>query len=225
MFHVAFLMMTAIRSTLLTILRIAMLNFIWIFLMLAAVLIGSVHHTLSAVVLEVTQSAKNAAGIAIGLVGIMAFWLGLMKIAEDAGCLKALSRCLSPLMQRLFPEVPPQHPAMSAMIMNISANIFGLGNAATPFGLRAMQELERLNTHPGIASHSMCLFLAINTSSVQLIPATGIGILSLYGAHHPANIIIPCLLATTCSTVTGIVCAKFFAKLKYFRFNPETKQA
>lgn len=201
-----------------------MLNFIWISLMLSAVIIGSCNHTLSAVTFEVTHSATTAATIALGLAGILTFWLGLMKIAEEAGFIRFLAKLLRPIMRRLFPDVPGDHPAMGAMIMNISANMFGLGNAATPFGLRAMEQLEKLNPHPGTATHAMCLFLAINTSSVQLIPATGIAILSASGDIHPTSIIIPTLIATLCSTCVAIASAKFFAKLKYFQLNPASEK-
>ncbi|MCH9769836.1 MAG: nucleoside recognition protein [Gammaproteobacteria bacterium] len=197
-----------------------MLNFIWIALMLAAVLIGTINHTLTQVVTAVTSSAKLAVTIALSLLGIMTFWLGVMKIAEDAGFITVIARLLKPVMRKLFPDVPTQHPAMKAMLMNITANVFGLANAATPFGLRAMQQLEKLNPNPGVATHSMCLFLAINTSSVQLIPATAIAILSANGDTNPTAIILPTLIATSCSTIVAIVSAKLFAKLKFFQLKP-----
>ncbi len=194
-----------------------MLNFIWLGLMLAAVIIGCYEHTLPAVVLAVTNSAKTAVGIALGLVGVMALWLGLMRVAEDAGIIRVISRLIKPIMRRLFPDVPAEHPAMSAMVLNISANMIGLGNAATPFGLRAMEQLEKLNPRPGVATDAMCMFLAINTSSVQIIPATAIAILSANGAHNPTCIIVPALIATLCSSIAGISAAKFFSRFNFFQ--------
>lgn len=189
-----------------------MLNFIWIGLMLASLLIGALQHRLDQVVASVMTSATAAASLALGLVGIMAFWLGLMKIAEAAGCIQLLAKLLRPLTRRLFPEIPAEHPALGAMILNFAANLLGLANAATPFGLRAMEELQRLNPHPEKATHAMCLFLAINTSSIQLIPATAIALLSLNGDLQASSIILPTLLATTCSTAVAILAAKFAAR-------------
>ena len=136
--------------------------------------------------------------IALPLGAIMALWLGIMRLAEKSGAVERLAVFLRPVLTRLFPEVPANHPAMGAMVMNIAANMLGLGNAATPFGLRAMQNLESLNPRPGIATNAMCTFLAINTSSVQLIPATAVGILAAAGAARPSAIIGTALVATTC---------------------------
>ncbi len=197
-----------------------MLNIIWLALILLSVIIGAVHGTLPLVVAAVTDSAKNAVMLAIGLIGIMAFWLGLMQIAEDAGLVKLLSRLLSPILHFLFPEVPKDHPAIGAMTLNIASNMLGLNNAATPFGLRAMAELEKLNPLPGTATHAMCMFVAINTSSVQLIPATAIALLASGGDPHPTSIIVPTLIATACSTAVGIISAKVFSKVKWFTPHP-----
>ncbi|MBI5585614.1 MAG: nucleoside recognition protein [Deltaproteobacteria bacterium] len=161
--------------------------------------------------------AKVAVELALGLIGILALWLGLMKIAEQSGLITALSRSLKPLMIRLFPEVPPEHPAMGAMIMNISANLLGLGNAATPLGLKAMEELNKLNSRTGTATDAMCTFLVINTSNVQLIPATVIAVRAAAGSADPTEIIGAVILATTVNTIVGIATVKWLARWKVFR--------
>ena len=151
----------------------------------------------------------------------MAFWLGIMSIAQRSGLVLLFARLMKPVMIRLFPEVPPDHPAMGSMLMNMAANMLGIANAATPFGLKAMEQLKRLNNHSHVASDSMCMFLAINTSSIQLIPTTGIAFLAAAGATHPSSIILTTLLATTCSTLVGIALAKVCARLPWFRFSRE----
>lgn len=199
-----------------------MLNIIWIGLIIAAILIGILNGTTDAVVASITASAQQAVTISIGLVGIMALWLGIMRIAEEAGFVRVIGRLLSPIMKKIFPEVPGEHPAMGAMTLNIAANMLGLGNAATPFGLRAMEQLAELNPRPGVASNAMCMFLAINTSSVQLIPATGIAILAANGDLHAASIIFPTLLATSCSTLVAIIVVKIFEKFSFrMKYAPE----
>jgi spore maturation protein A len=133
--------------------------------------------------------SKTAVDIALGLIGIMAFWLGIMKIAEKAGLVNLIARSVKPITKWLFPEVPPEHPAVTAMIMNISANMLGLGNAATPFGLKAMEELNKLNPEKGIATNAMCTFLAINTAGLTLVPATAIAVRAAQGSSDPTIII------------------------------------
>src|SRR5438445_2158322 len=155
--------------------------------------------------------------IALPLVGIMAIWLGIMRLAERAGLVQLIARGLRPLMRRLFPDVPPEHPAMGSMVMNMAANMLGLGNAATPLGLRAMRDLERLNPPPGTATNAMCTFLAINTSSIQLIPATAIAILAANNSTNPTAIVGTSIIATTCAAVSGITAAKFLQHLPVFR--------
>jgi spore maturation protein A len=162
-------------------------------------------------------NAKAAVELAIGLIGIMALWLGVMKIAEQAGLVALLARILKPATSRLFPDVPPDHPAMGAMIMNISANMLGLANAATPLGLKAMEELNSLNKKLGTATDAMCTFLVINTSNVQLIPATVIAIRAASGSKNPAEILGPVLVATAVALLAGIVTVKLLARLPVFR--------
>ena len=158
------------------------------------------------------ESAGGAVTLAIGLVGVMALFLGLMKIAEAGGLLQILSRLIRPLMVRLFPEVPPDHPAMGAMILNLSANVLGLGNAATPFGIKAMQELDTLNPHKGIATNSMALFVAINTSSVTLLPTGVIALRAAAGSHDPAAIMPTTLFATIGSTLVAVLSVKLYQR-------------
>lgn len=163
------------------------------------------------------DGAKGAVDLAIGLVGYMALFLGLMKVVEAAGGLAWLARLIRPLMVRLFPDVPADHPAIGAIIMNVSANALGLGNAATPFGLKAMKELETLNKVPGTATNAMVRFLAINTSGLALIPTGIIGLRARLGSDSPASIFPTTLGATAVSTVVGIFAAMFFAKVGPFR--------
>ncbi len=201
-----------------------MLNSIWLSMLVLSVVVGLLQGQLDAVVQAVTDSAKQAFEIALHLVGIMALWLGIMNIAAESGLVARLARFMQPLMSRLFPDVPPEHPAMGAMIMNISANVLGLANAATPFGLQAMKELQRLNHHAHVASNAMCTFLAINTSSVQLIPVTAIAYLSANGASHPTEIIVSTLVATIASTIVAVVAVKTFERWAYFRIPHEDKK-
>ena len=159
------------------------------------------------------DGAASAVTLAIGLVGVMALFLGLMKVAERGGLLVIIARAARPLMMKLFPDVPPDHPAMGAMILNMSANVLGLGNAATPFGIRAMQELDKLNPHPGTASNAMALFLAINTSSVTLLPTGVIALRAAAGSEDPAGILPTTLFATICSTTVAILAAKMLQRV------------
>jgi spore maturation protein A len=161
--------------------------------------------------------ASTAVTIAIGLIGIMTLWLGVMKVAEEAGLVQAIARGLRPVMTRLFPDVPANHPAMGAMILNISANMLGLANAATPLGLKAMEELNKLAKKTGTATDAMVTFLVINTSSVQLIPATVIAIRASVGSANPTEIIVPMILATSAATIAGITAAKLLQRLPVYR--------
>lgn len=162
--------------------------------------------------LGVVDSAESAVTLAIGLVGVMALFLGLMKVAEAGGLLNIIARALRPVLTRLFPDVPAEHPAMGAIILNLSANIMGLGNAATPFGIRAMQQLDRLNPHKGTATNAMALFLAMNTSSVTLLPTGVIALRAAAGSQDPAGIVPTTLFATICSTTVAIAMAKLLQR-------------
>lgn len=166
-------------------------------------------------------SAGGAVELAIGLVGVMALFLGLMKVAEAGGMLTILARLIRPLMVKLFPDVPADHPAMGAMILNLAANVLGLGNAATPFGIRAMQELDKLNPQRGTATDSMALFLAINTSSVTLLPSGVIALRAAAGSSDPAAILPTTLFATMGSTAVAVVAAKLYQRLMPLKVDAE----
>jgi len=193
------------------------LNYIWLALVLLAVTIGGWNDRLNEVTAGAFDGAKTAVTIALGLIGVMALWLGVMRLAERAGLVQRLARGLRPVMRRLFPDVPAEHPAMGSMLMNMAANMLGLGNAATPLGLRAMRDLESLNPRPGVASNAMCTFLAINTASVQLIPATAIALLAAAGSTRPTAIVGTALVATLSAATVAITAAKILERLPFFR--------
>ena len=189
-----------------------MINYIWYFMIAIGVIIGISNGQLE----EITQSAMDSAGLAvqmtIGFIGIWALWLGLMKVAEKSGFITILTKILSPVTKIIFPQVPRDHPAMGAMMMNMAANMMGLGNAATPMGLQAMKELQSLNKIKTKASNAMCTFLVINTSSITLIPTTVIALRVSTGSKNPTEIIGTAIIATTISTLVGILSAKLMEK-------------
>jgi spore maturation protein SpmA len=203
-----------------------MLNYIWLCLMLCALIIGVVNDlgygSNTGGLKEAVDGAFKMAEVAVmnislPLVGIMALWLGIMRLAEKSGMVQLLARFLKPVMIRLFPDVPADHPAMGSMIMNIAANMLGLSNAATPLGLRAMKDLDSLNRNPGTASNAMCTFLAINTSSIQLIPVTAIGILAAKGSTNPSSIIGTAFMATSIAAVCAVTAVKLLEKLPFYK--------
>jgi spore maturation protein A len=170
----------------------------------------------------ITDAAFNFAKIAVmdialPLIGIMALWLGIMKIAEHAGIIRLLAAAIAPITRRLFPEVPADHPAMGSMVLNIAANWLGLSNAATPFGLKAMEELQKLNPKKDTATNAMVMFLGINTASITLIPATIIGLRVAMKSANPAEIIGTTIFASACATVTAVIAVKLLGKLTAFR--------
>jgi spore maturation protein A len=193
-----------------------MLNYIWFGMMAIAVAAGIYNGKIDDVTDAAIDMAEVSVNIAIGLIGIMALWLGIMKIAEESGLIRIIAKGLRPLTIRLFPDVPEDHPAIGSIVLNMSANMLGLGNAATPLGLKAMEELQELNEQKDTATNSMVMFLAINTSSVQLIlPAT---VVALMGATA-SDIFITTILATLLSTIAAIAAVKFLEKMK--RFAPD----
>jgi spore maturation protein SpmA len=198
-----------------------MLNWIWMAMITIGIVVAALLDQLSGengIVTGMFNLAKiGVVNIAIPLAAVMMIWLGIMRLAEKSGMVSALARLLRPVMTKLFPDVPDDHPAMGAIIMNMSANMLGLGNAATPLGLKAMQELDRLNPEKGTATNAMCTFLAINTSSVTIIPATAVGLLAAQGIADPYAIVSTALGATICSTIVAITAVKFFEKLPMFR--------
>lgn len=194
-----------------------MLNVVWIGMLLIGIAVAAINGRVEVVTLAALNSAQAAVEVCIGLIGIMSMWLGLLKIAEKAGLVELLARLIRPLTNLLFPSIPPGHPAVGAIIMNISANVLGLGNAATPFGLKAMQEMQALNANREIASDAMCTFLAINTSCLTLIPATIIGVRVAAGSAHPTEIVGPTILATGCAMLVGITADVILRRLTYLR--------
>lgn len=187
-----------------------MLNYIWLALILVSMVVGAINGKMAEVGAAAIEYAKVGVDIALGLIGVMALWLGIMRIAEKAGLVQSLSKLIHPLLRFLFPSIPKDEPALGSIVMNLSANMLGLNNAATPLGLKAMEELQKLNNIKDRATNAMCMFLALNTSSVQLIPATVIAILVASGAKSPTDIVISALLATTCSTLVAIITVKTF---------------
>jgi spore maturation protein SpmA len=194
-----------------------LLNGIWLGLMLASVLCAAFTGSMEAVKTGALDAARGAVDLVIGLVGAMALFLGLMRVAQEGGLLAAIARALRPILRWLFPDVPTDHPAMGAMIMNLASNVLGLGNAATPFGLKAMAELEKLNRTPGVASDSMVLFLAINASSVAVLPLGVIAVRASLGSTRPDAIWAPTLIATTASTLAAVGACLLLARLPLFR--------
>ena len=189
-----------------------MINWIWLGLIVLAVIVGAANGRMTELSTSAFDAAKTAVQLSIGLIGIMALWLGLMKLAEEAGLVRAIARLVRPVLGRLFPDVPKDHPALGSMTANLAANILGLGNAATPLGLKAMQDLQELNPDKETASNTMITFIVINATSVTLIPATIIGLRSAAGSTNPSSIIVPSIIATTVSTVTGVFVAKLLER-------------
>ena len=187
-----------------------MLNYVWLFLITIGVLVAAITGNIKEITASAFSSAGAAVNISLGLVGIMALWLGFMKIAEEAGLVKNLARLIRPISKRLFPEIPQDHPAIGAMMMNISANWLGLANAATPFGIKAMEQLQSLNGKKDTASNSMILFLALNTASITLIPMTIIGVRASLGSKNPTEIIGTTIFASLIATLVAIVTVKMF---------------
>jgi len=195
------------------------LNAFFVVLVLVSVLVASFTGHMEAVSTAALDAAKKAVELAIGLVGAMSLLMGLMKVAQDGGLLRIVARAAAPMMKRLFPEVPPDHPAMSAMLLNIASNVLGMGNAATPFGIRAMQELERLNPVKGTATNAMVLFLAINTAGLAILPTTVVALRASAGSKDPAGILFTTWFASACATLAAIVGATLLSKARAFRVN------
>ena len=193
------------------------MNGIFLGIVLIASALALLTGTLEEASLAALGGAKSSVDLALGLIGYMALFMGLMKVAEEGGLLRLLARAIRPIMTRLFPEVPAEHPAMAAMIMNISANMLGLGNAATPLGIKAMQELNKLSKYKGVATNAMCLFLAINTSGLALLPSGVVSIRAAEGSLNPWGIMATTLFATLLSTIVGVTAAKLLSRLSIFK--------
>jgi spore maturation protein A len=192
------------------------MNLVFVLLLVAAALAGAVRGDVKAVGQGAFDGASQGVTLAIGLIGVMALWLGLMRIAEKAGLVEKLARAVRPIFRPLFPGIPAGEAgdrALSAMLLNIAANMLGLGNAATPFGIKAMEELEKLNPTPGTATNAQVLFLAINTASLQLVPTTVIALRASAHSSDPAGILLPTLMSTFCALVVAIVSAKLLERV------------
>ena len=190
-----------------------MINYIWLFFIVSSVVISLFNNRIEDVFRAILSSCEQAVTISIGLIGIMAFWLGLMKIAEASGLLRVLAKALSPVIRFLFPDIPKNHPVQADITMNVSANALGLGNAATPFGIKAMEGLQELNQNDKkTASDAMCTFLTINTAGVQLIPVTAVAILASLKAENPTDIIVPTIITTLSALIIGVLFVKCLIK-------------
>ena len=194
-----------------------MLNGLIVFAALASVFLAALTGQMQALTDAIVSSARGAVELAIGLIGLMAFFLGLMRVIEDAGALRHLARLLGPVMQRLFPGVPVHSPAMSAMILNIAANMLGLANAATPFGIKAMEELDKLNGERGTATNAMVLFLAINTSALAILPSGVVSMRASVGSEDAVGIFFPTWFASGCATLVGVTAAVLLSRLAVYR--------
>jgi spore maturation protein A len=197
-----------------------MLNYIWFGLMAVAIVVAAIMGTPEAVSRGAVEAASGAVQIAIGLVGIMTLWLGMMRVAEAAGLVSLVARALRPALRWLFPDVPPGHPAGGAIVLALAANMLGLNNAATPLGIKAMEELQTLNPDKDTATNAMVTLMAVTTAGVQLIPASMIGVLAAAGSSSPTSIIAPTLVATFVGTVAAVVAARVLQ-----RFYPQPSQA
>ncbi|MGJ7919934.1 nucleoside recognition domain-containing protein [Neobacillus sp. LXY-4] len=187
-----------------------MVNYIWVGMTVIGIVFALINGTIKEVNEAIFNGAKEAVTLCIGLISILVFWLGMMRIAEDSGLLKKLSSLFRPIVVRLFPEVPPNHPAMGYILSNMMANMFGLGNAATPLGIKAMEQLKKLNGDKNNASRSMITFLAINTASITIIPTTVIAIRMNYHSDSPTDIVGPTLITTVFSAIAAIMIDRYF---------------
>lgn len=194
-----------------------MLGYIWFFFILAAIIIGGINGRIDAVVQSIVDSSKLAVEISISLIGVMAFWLGMMKLAEKSGIVSLISKLIKPITKRLFSDIPPDHPAIGHVAMNFTANALGVTNAATPIGIKAMSEMQKLNPSKKVASNAMCTFLAINTAGVQLVPASIIAVLAAAGAKNPTVIIGPTFISTLIALISAVTVVKILEKLPFFR--------
>ena len=189
-----------------------MLNYIWFALMAIALVVAAFNGRAGMLTQGAVDSARTAVEISIGLVGVMSLWLGMMRIAEKAGLISMLAWLLRPFRRLLFPEIPPDHPAIGAMVLNLAANMLGLSNAATPLGIKAMEELQTLNDDPETASDAMVTFMTLNTAGIQLIPATIIAVLAVSGSKEPSSIIAPTIISTLCGAVAAVTASRLLRR-------------
>ncbi|ANE48006.1 nucleoside recognition protein [Paenibacillus swuensis] len=189
-----------------------MVNFIWLFFILVGFIVAAINGRIEVVTEAAFEGAKTGVTVCFGLISILVFWLGMMRIAEDAGLLSKMAKLLQPLVRFLFPGIPRNHPAIGYIMSNMSANILGLGNAATPMGIKAMQELQKLNPNKEHASPEMCTLLALNTSSLTLVPTTLIAIRMNFNSLTPTDIVGTTLIATFISTAAAIMVDRWYRK-------------
>ncbi|MGM8214012.1 nucleoside recognition domain-containing protein [Bacillaceae bacterium W0354] len=187
-----------------------MVHIIWVGMAAIGIIYAMFNGTIEDVNKAIFESANDSVFLVISLISILVFWLGLMKIAEEAGLLEKLAQLFKPIFTRIFPDIPADHPAMGYILSNFSANVFGLGNAATPLGLKAMKEMKKLNDDKPDASRSMITFLALNTSSVTIIPTTIIGIRMQYDSAAPTEIVTSTIMATLISTIGALLVDRYF---------------
>lgn len=181
-----------------------MVNYLWAAMICMAIIVAAVNGRIDTITTSLFKSAENAVSVAILLVSVMTFWLGIMKIVEKSGLINGIKFILKPLALFLFPRIPSEHPAMNAILMNMSANLLGMGNAATPFGIKAMEEMQKLNRLRDTATDEMCTFLAINTSSLTILPTTVIALRVATGSANPTEIVGTTIIATLCSTAVAL---------------------
>jgi Uncharacterized membrane protein, required for spore maturation in B.subtilis. len=189
-----------------------MINTIWFFMIFIGLLLSFVNGSADAVTNAATKGAESAVTLTIGLMGIICLWCGIMKIAEKSGLTRIIGKAMTPLMKFLFPEIPARHTAMSSIVMNLASNLLGLSNAATPFGIKAMEEMQKLNPEKERATNSMVTFLVVNSSCVQVIPATVISIRSAAGSKNPSEIIITTIISTIMAAIVGVISCKLLEK-------------
>lgn len=187
-----------------------MMNYVWIFLLLSALVTGALTGKLDTTVTAGINSAKDSIFTVLNFAGIMCMWSGMMRICQDSGLTKIINKISKPVCKRLFPDTEPEGKAMKAVIMNITANLLGLGNAATPLGLKGMRELDSINPTPHIASDAMCVFIVLNTAALQLIPTTVVALRASAGAQNPFDVIVPIWISSLCSVIAGITAIKIF---------------
>lgn len=198
-----------------------MLNYIWMGLLLVGFAVGIINGRIDEVTKAAMDSAQSAVTVCIGLLGVMCLWTGLMKVAEKSGLVAGIGRLVRPVMTFLYPDIPKNHPALGAIVMNLVANFLGLGNAATPLGIKAMSQLQTLNKDKKTATDSMCMFLVMNTAAIQLVPASIIALRTAEGSKKPAEIIVCIWMASLCATIMGVIAAKLLSRV----WNEEKSQS
>ncbi|HBM80491.1 MAG: nucleoside recognition domain-containing protein [Clostridiales bacterium] len=189
-----------------------MINTIWLFMILIGLLLSFLNGNANTVMNAAIKGGASAVELTIGLVGVMCIWCGVMKVAEKSGLTDLIGKAMSPVMKAIFPDIPMKHPAFSAIILNLASNMLGLSNAATPFGIKAMEEMQKLNYKKDRATDSMVMFLVVNSACIQLIPATVISIRTSAGSENPSEIVVPTIITTLIAVIMGIISCKLLRK-------------